>query len=346
MSTGRVVVIGASSGGTPPIEALLQGLGADLPATVLIVRHIPPYADDRLPAAFSRGCPLPVALAGDGAPLEPGLVLVAPADRHLLVDADRVRLSRGPRENRTRPAIDPLFRSAALSHGPRAIGVVLSGRLDDGTAGLLALKQSGGIAVVQDPDDARCPDMPESALRHVAVDHCLPATEIGPLLTQLVRADGPPEEVVVPEELTSLWRREIDVLRRSTGDIATAQMLGEVVPASCPECGGPLWQLEDGIPRYRCHTGHAFTGRHLSEGLGEAAEQALWAALRALEERARMLRRLAERDPSIKTPGLVHQAFRERAEEADRHVAALRALLADVPAAGAGTGVVPDDLAR
>ena len=152
--------------------------------------------------------------------------------------------------------------------------------------------------------------------------------------------------IVDPQTMAFEEVENVHAMDSGGAGIATAQMLGEVVPASCPECGGPLWQLEDGIPRYRCHTGHAFTGRHLSEGLGEAAEQALWAALRALEERARMLRRLAERDPSIKTPGLVHQAFRERAEEADRHVAALRALLADVPAAGAGTGGVPDDLAR
>ena len=334
MIAGRVIVIGASSGATPAIEALLRGLGANLPAAVLLVRHVPPYSAGHLLNALGRGSPLPVTLGTDAAPVEPGRVYVAPVDRHLLVDAAHMYLSRGLRENRARPAIDPLFRSAALSYGAHAVGVVLSGRLDDGSAGLLALKQSGAITVVQDPADARCAEMPCSAMHHADADYCLPAAEIGPLLSQLVRAHPPETTVTPPRRLMVQWRKEIDALRRHGSDISTVETLGELAPASCPECGGPLWQLSGGVHRFRCHTGHAFTAQHLAAGLGEAAEEALWAALRALEERARMLRRIADHD-AANGIGFSMQTYHERAAEAERHVASLRLLLlSGLPANG------------
>lgn len=322
----RVIVIGASSGGTDALRRLLATLPVDLPAALLLVRHQPDFAGHHQAEQLAALTRLPVRAAADGAPIESGCLFVAPADRHLLVDGDQMVLSRGPRENRARPAVDPLFRSAAMAHGPGAIGVILSGRLDDGTAGLLAVKRCGGIAVVQDPADAEYPDMPRSALRHVDVDHCLPAGEIGPLLAELAAAPPLPQSVAASESLMRDWRSELAVQRQGTGDIPTARDLGEPVPASCPECGGPLWEMGDGLTRFRCHTGHAFTARHLAEGLGEAAEVAIWAALRVLDERGLMLRRMAEQHARDGRDHL-HEVFATRAAEAEEHVAALRALL-------------------
>jgi len=333
MEPARIIVIGASNGAGGALEALVAGLPANLAAAVLVVRHLPPHGFNLLADLLDAAGPLPASLARNGVALEAGRVVVAPVDQHLLVEADCIRLSRGPHENRTRPAIDPLFRSAALSHGPRAIGVLLSGLLDDGSAGLMALKQSGGVAVVQDPADARCPDMPRNALSYVDADHCIPAAEMGPLLARLVAAEPPPPPADLNPQLVTGWQREIDILRFGSGDLPPPKGYDEAVPASCPACGGPLWQMEDGMPRYRCHTGHGYTSRHLVAGLGAAAEESLWAALRVLEERARMLHRIAKHDAERGFEGS-ERAYRERADEAERHVASLRRLLnAEMPKA-------------
>jgi len=323
----RVILIGASSGGTEALDEVVAGLPSELRAAVFIVRHVPGDSVNYLPQLLQGRSGLPVRLAADHDRIEAGTIYIAPSDRHLLIDADQMYLGRGPRENRARPAVDPLFRSGALAHGPRAIGVVLSGLLDDGSAGLIAIKRSGGIAIVQDPDDALCPDMPHNALRHVEADHCLPAAEIGPALAELVSAD-PPQHALLPElpELQEGWRREVAIQLQGSGAVGTAVELGEQVPASCPECGGPLWKMQDGVLRFRCHTGHALTALHLAEGFEHAAETALWAALRVLDERARMLRRMAERDGE--RGYLRSQAmFAERAQDAERHVDTLRKVL-------------------
>ena len=328
MPTRNIIVIGASHGGIEAVTELVRGLPSRLSASLFVVQHVAWNSVNYLSTMFDRETSLTVKSAEDGESIRPGTIYVAVADRHLLIDADQVFLSRGPRENRVRPAVDPLFRSAALSHGERVIGVVLSGALDDGTAGLIAIKNSGGLAVVQDPETAMTPDMPHSALQHVAVDHCLPVAEIGPLLGDLTDEERRvPAGASTHADDSAAMQREVDIMRRGTGEIHSIEAMGELVAASCPDCGGPLWEMNEDFPRFRCHTGHAFTARHLSEGLQEAEEKALYVALRVMEERVRMLKRLAKRDQE-RGHKFAYESFADKAAEAEEHVRRLRGLLA------------------
>src|SRR5258706_14959908 len=199
MAKKDIVVVGASAGGMAALESLVAGLPADYPGSLFVVWHLPPGVKSVLPQVLSRAGPLPAVHPKDGDPIKPGCIYVAPNNHHMLLEKGYIRIARGPKENRFRPAVDPLFRSAAYIFGPRAIGVVLSGALDDGTAGLWAIKMRGGTAVVQDPADAVHRSMPLSALDNVAVDHKLPAPQIGPLLGRLVRAQAAPEPIMAAE---------------------------------------------------------------------------------------------------------------------------------------------------
>ncbi|KAA5541323.1 chemotaxis protein CheB [Roseiconus nitratireducens] len=327
----NVIVMGASSGGIQAIRQVLSGLPNRLNAAVFVVQHLSPDSINLLPDILNRQCPVTVRAAEDGMSIQNGQIHLAPPDRHLLIDADQMHLSRGPRENRVRPAIDPLFRSAALSHGRRVIGVILSGSLDDGSSGLLSIKKAGGRTIVQDPETAITPDMPSNALRYQTPDHCVPADEIGPLLGRLLNdsQDSGNASGLTPRMRSEL-RKETAVLMRQSGDIKTAEHLGELVAASCPECGGPLWEMTDDVPRFRCHTGHAYTAQHLVAGLEEAEEQSLWVALRVMEERLRLLKRLAENDAERGFTRAAELAS-EKAAESEQHVNRLRKMLGDIP---------------
>ena len=330
-TTGHdIVVVGASTGGLDALAALVGGLPADLPAAVFVVQHVAASSPGVLGEVLDKRGPLPARLARDGEPVEPGRVYVAPPDRHLLVTPGAVRLSDGLRENRTRPAVDPLFRSAAVAYRSRVVGVVLTGALDDGAAGLRAVERCGGVAVVQDPADALCPDMPRHALGAVPAARRAPAAELGPLLGRLVRepAPAPPP---VPGDLAAedrLTRRGLTPQPDSDMDeMDTLDGIGDRVPLSCPDCGGALWHLHDPEPpRYRCHVGHAYTARSLMAGQVEATEQALVVALRTLEERARMLRRMAGDDRQRGRAGLGDD-YGARADEIEGHADHLRRVL-------------------
>jgi two-component system chemotaxis response regulator CheB len=286
----RLIVIGASAGGVPALLDLTAGLPADLPAAVLIVLHVGTYRSV-LPSLLSNRSPLPVSHATDGERLSAGRVWVAPPDHHLLVLDGRIRLNRGPKEHGSRPAIDPLFRSAAIASGPAVIGVVLTGMLDDGTPGLQAIKSRGGTAVVQDPDEAFAPSMPRSALRFVEVDHCVTLALMPALLASL--AAEPPATAVTPAAEDELLAKEQDIAlgRRDVMEkLSTIARPSEFV---CPDCHGGLWKILDSRPeRYRCHTGHAFTLRTLQQAMHTASDEAGWSALRALQERMIVLERL------------------------------------------------------
>jgi two-component system chemotaxis response regulator CheB len=231
-----------------------------------------------------------VVHAVDGEAIEPGRLYVAPPDRHLLLEHQRIRLTRGPKENRFRPAIDPLFRSAALAYGSRAVGVVLTGSLDDGTAGLWAIKDRGGVAIVQNPDEALYPSMPRSAMTNVAVDYCLPIDEIAPTLVRL-SAQPAAGGAAVSDQLEIEARIALEHNALEAGVL----QLGKLSPFTCPECHGILLQIQDGqIIRFRCHTGHAYSVDTLLEDVAETVEEGLWNTVRSLDEHLLLLRRIEE----------------------------------------------------
>ncbi len=240
---------------------------------------------------LARAGSLPVAWAESGAPIRYGTASVAPPGRHMLLHQGYVLLRRGPRENLSRPAIDPLFCSAAASFGARVVGVVLSGALNDGTAGLHAITRCGGLAVVQDPADASIPEMPRSALHYVAETRCLPAAAIGRILFELVSVPAGPA-VPIPDDI----RLEAAVAAQELATMQTEDRLGQPSRFACPECHGTLWEIGDHpVMRFRCHVGHAFSGEAMAAAQATRIEETMWKLLRAHQERAALAHRLAER---------------------------------------------------
>jgi two-component system, chemotaxis family, protein-glutamate methylesterase/glutaminase len=322
-----IIVIGASAGGVEALRQVAEGLPADLPAAVFVVLHVAPQSPSILPLILDRAGPLRAAHPEDGEQIRPGRVYVAPPDNHLLIEPGRVRVIHGPKENRHRPAADPLFRSAAVAYGPRVVGVVLTGALDDGTVGMKAIKRRGGLAVVQDPREAFYPSMPQSVLMNVEVDYRVGLAEVGPLLARLSREPAPDEGAYpVPEDLEA--ENMIAEQRLSGGEmVASVEKLGRVTPLTCPECHGSLWEVRDGeLLRFRCHVGHAFSGDSLMAEQGDATEDALWSAVRALEEKMVLSRRMAERSRQ-RGLGRAAETFDARARAAEGQADAVRQLL-------------------
>ena len=274
-----IIVIGTSAGGLDALRRLTAGLPADLPASIFVVRHCSP-GPSRLAEILNRSGPLPAINPIDHEPVRSGLIYVAPPDRHMLIQDGHVCTSQGPKENHSRPAIDPLFRSAARSYGARVIGVILTGDLDDGTAGLFAVKEQGGIAIVQHPDDAVYPSMPQSALKHVEIDFCLPISEMAAKLVQLTK--DPVAEIAKPS-----FGLEVEY-RISLGDtVAIEQLmaLGTLSPFICPDCQSAMWELpNNGFIRFRCRMGHGHTTQSLLAGQHENIENLLSSLNRARRE--------------------------------------------------------------
>ncbi|QLY32006.1 chemotaxis protein CheB [Nocardia huaxiensis] len=285
----NLIVVGASAGGVEALREFVSGLAADTQSAVLVVLHMPPHGVSALPAILSRVGPLPAVAAVDGMPLEAGRVYTAVPDHHLLVADSRIVLSHGPTENGYRPGVDALFRSAAVAWGPRVAGVVLSGSLDDGTAGLALIAVRGGITVAQDPKEALYPSMPESAISQVRVDHVLPVREIGATLAQrFLKRDDLPE----PPPLSEINRLEahldagVGITRNGVATMTDPSGL------SCPDCNGVLYALPDTPQRYRCRVGHAWTAQALLAEQSVEVERALWTALRALQEKQQLAERM------------------------------------------------------
>lgn len=294
MPAHDIIVVGASAGGVEALQALVGGLPAGFPGTLFVVLHLPPRQKSFLPQILSRAGNCPAVHPVDGDAIEPGMIYVAPPDYHLVVEQGHVHLSMGPAEQRHRPCVNVLFRSAALAYGERVVGIVLSGQLDDGTAGLWEVKRRGGIAVVQNPEQAAFPSMPLNALREVDADYMVPVAQIGPLLARL--AEGGGEK------------------RTSVGGIDMEPKLTDV---TCPDCRGTIWEMPRGSGvEFRCRVGHCYSPKSMLAEHFATQEKALYAAIVALEEGASLALRLAPRvgEPAAQN---LHDEARRREEEAE-----------------------------
>jgi two-component system, chemotaxis family, protein-glutamate methylesterase/glutaminase len=325
------VVVGASAGGVEALRTLVAGLPADLRASVLVVLHMPPDGIDALASILSRAGALKVRPAEQHSPLEPGTVLVARPDHHLVVVDDHVILTRGPRENGHRPAVDVLFRSAARVLGPRVVGVVLSGALDDGSAGLVAIRARGGLGVVQDPADALAAGMPRHAIRAADPEHVVPVAAMARLLETVVGQEVTDSPASVPH----LMDVEVAMAELEPGALGAPDRPGTPAGFSCPDCHGTLFTLEEaGFVRYRCRVGHAWSAESLLAEHDASLEGALWMALRALEEKAALGRDMAVR-ARTHSQNLSARRFENQAAETQDAAEILRRMLLD------GTGRSP-----
>jgi two-component system chemotaxis response regulator CheB len=319
-SVQKVVVIGSSAGGRDALIRLLSQLPADFSAPIVIVQHVMVNGfADALPIILNKNSHIKCELATDNKKLKAGCAYIAPPDYHVLLkDNGTLHLAKGAPENRSRPAIDPLFRSAAVSLGPNLIAVLLTGYLDDGTSGLVAVQRCGGTTIVQDPDDASYPDMPKNALQQMIPDYCIPLAEMGVCITQEL-AKKSQKTFTIPKDV----EKEASIADRVLSDLPTVNSLGDQVPFNCPGCGGVLWKMQTkDTLRYRCHVGHAYTADTLHEEQNRKLEETMWTALRMFEERRNLLMTMAgeQNEP-------IARLTKERADLSQVHIDRIRAIL-------------------
>ncbi|MEI9921066.1 MAG: chemotaxis protein CheB [Bacteroidota bacterium] len=294
MAKRDIVVVGASAGGVTALIDLVKSLPADFSASMFVVLHIPPASPSNLPTILSDACLLKVVHPKDGDHIKPGQIYVAAPDHHMLLEGTRILMKKGPEENRFRPSIDALFRSAAYTYGPRVIGVVLSGLLNDGTSGLWSVKRLGGKTIIQEPRDAGYPSMPLNVLEYVKVDYVVPAVEMGKLLTKLTTEEASKKPKISEAEMKSL-RMEVTISKQDNAFSMGIMDEGKLTPFTCPECHGVLVRLLEGnFIRFRCHTGHAYTASTLLADLSKNVEETLWQAMRGLEETTLLLNQIGE----------------------------------------------------
>lgn len=305
------MVVGASSGGLEALRTLVGGLPAQYPGSLFIVLHTSPDSPGVLADILDQASPLPVRYANDGERIEAGRIYVARPDHHLVLEPGVTRVTRGPKENRFRPAVDPLFRSAAQVYGPRAVGVILTGGLDDGTSGLWTIKQLGGTTIVQEPREAIAPSMPLNAIQHVRIDYRLLVADIPDQLIALAATEADEQPHSIPDSVHT----EVGIAAEMDAIEAGVTELGSPSVYACPDCQGVLLQLkESGRLRFRCHTGHAHTVSSLLEEMDERIEESLWSSLRGIQERELLLREVAKHVSEL-DHGATAEELRVRAEE-------------------------------
>jgi two-component system chemotaxis response regulator CheB len=280
----NIIVIGASAGGVGALIELVKQFPPGMQAAVFIVQHVSAFSPSQLPQILSRSGPLQAVHPKDGEHIEAGKIYVAPPNFHLLIDDHKIAVKKGPKENRFRPSIDALFRSAAYTYGSRVISIVLSGMLDDGTSGMWTVKRMGGVGIIQDPEEAICPSMPHNVLEYVAVDHCIGIDKMGDILLQLVQQEVNNNDMLSENELKRLETEVAIAAQDNSFQMGIIQM-GEPSSLTCPECSGTLSKLKEGeLTRYRCHTGHAFTHNALLASASKSMEENIWKSVRSFEE--------------------------------------------------------------
>jgi len=320
----NIIVIGASAGGVEPLRDLVRALPADLQAAIFIVMHVSPLNPSVLPNILSTQGRMKVSAAVDGESIQPSRVYVAQPDLHLLVEPGYIRLTRGPRENRHRPAIDPLFRTAARAYGPRVVGIVMTGLLDDGALGLHIVKSEGGIAIVQDPREAMFDAMPRNAIKAADIDYVLKVGQMPQKIQELVREPWESVESTRAKDILREFPRPEDEKMSEQYD---ERMTGKPSMFTCPDCNGTLWEVEEGdLLRFRCRVGHAFSPESMRDGYTESIEGALWSAVRILEESAALERTLAA-DAGLRGDNLTAQRFSDIALGREEEAGIIRDML-------------------
>ena len=319
MANRDILAIGTSAGGVDALLFLAARLQRNLPASIFVTIHLPRDSKSSLDEVLTRAGPLPAAFATDGDVLKKSHIYIAPPDRHLIIDGDRISLGEGPRENNARPAIDPMLRSAAVCCGFRTVGVVLTGTLGDGASGLWAIRQSGGITVVQDPNDAAFSEMPMTALNRANPDHVARLEEMPALLTSLAH-----EPAGQTKALPRNIQYEVEIARTGQSDMDQMDKFGRRSVLGCPDCGGVMWEIDEGeLSRFRCHVGHTYTAEVMSLALDDNLRRALATAVRALEERTALARKLHHQ---AKSSGhrLLAQTWAEKTKEFERETEIIR----------------------
>ena len=326
MGKRDIIVIGSSAGGVYALRDLVAALPADLPAALFIVQHVSADTPSRLPDILNFSGKLRASHPTDGQPIQRGCIYVAPPDHHLLIEHEHMLVKRGPKENRFRPSIDALFRSAAYTYGPRVIGVVLTGALDDGTSGMWSVKRLGGVSVIQQPEEALYPSMPESVRQHVPVDHIVSLAQLAPLLVKLVQEDAG-ERPALPDEEKARMSLEVKATEKDRTVDMDIMEIGTLSRLTCPECHGTLVSIQEGSTvRYRCHTGHGFTANALLSGVRQSVEDSLWNAIRALEETIMLLEQ-ADKALENGANAALMEEYQAKIQQAREQLALIRPLV-------------------
>jgi two-component system, chemotaxis family, protein-glutamate methylesterase/glutaminase len=321
----KIVVIGASAGGMQATAQVLSKINPELDVAVLVVLHIAKHAMGQVITQYmQKHTPLLCSIPTDGEQLQNKRVYIAPPDRHLIITRDGIRVNDGPHENRWRPSIDVLFRSAAVAYDSNVIGIILSGMLDDGTSGMGAIKKCGGTCIVQEPDEAEFPDMPMNVLNNVDVDYRVPIADIGYIIEDVVAKHAPGETTAIPEEI----KIEAEITERMGCSMDDLKKIATHTVFTCPDCGGGLWEINnDNIKRYRCHTGHVFNQDILLSTQAEALEESIWIAIRMLEERRNLLLNIANQQNSYQK---TTDDNTSRAQAMNVHIERLKAVLLSI----------------
>jgi two-component system chemotaxis response regulator CheB len=330
MEVKHIIVIGSSAGGIKAVDQLLGKLSPGLPLAIFVVIHMAKTSQaEILLRQFQRSTSYECLIAADGLPITAGKIYLAPADRHLFIKMGMVRLTNGPHENRWRPSIDVLFRSAAAAYDSKVIGIILSGLLDDGTSGMSAIKRSGGVCIVQEPDEAEFDDMPRSVLNSINVDYRALINDMGYIINEVI--SQPQKDLLpIPDDV----KIEAEITERMISSIHEMEKIGNHSNFTCPDCGGGLWKIKNETPaRFRCHTGHVYTENALIEKQNEALEESLWVSVRILEERRNLFLNIAAREQEQHT-GDAGFGYRQRAEQLSVHIERLKKLLVSIGKTG------------